>query len=96
MSGRFCYVLALCFLAGAAWLSYSAEFDPDDGARRAEEIRQTINSLQRDNAQTTLEIDEMRALVDAIKTDPARMEELARRRLQMIKPGEIFVIPAEE
>lgn len=93
MSTRGCYAAALVFFIGGGWLSYSAAFDPDDGRRRTAEITASVTEYRRQNAHLALEIEEMQVLVEQIKTDPASMEELARRRLLMIKPGEIFVLP---
>ena len=89
-----CYAAALAFAAGGAWFLYSAAFDARDGAPRAAMLREETQSHERRNAQLRLEIEEMRVLVREVKTDPSRVEEVARRRLQMIKKGEVFVLPA--
>lgn len=94
MNARMCKAAALLFAAGGAWLLYSAGYDPRDGAARAAQLRSEVREHRRQNARLQLEIEEMRVLVREVKTDPSRMEEVARRRLQMIKKGEIFVLPA--
>ena len=94
MKGTYCYSAALLFAAGGAWLLYSAAYDPRDGAARAAHLRAEVRAHDEQNARLQLEIEEMRVLVRAVKTDPSRLEEVARRRLQMIKKGEVFVLPA--
>lgn len=96
MSARTCYLLSLLFAAGGAWFVYSAAADPRDGAARTAKLKQDIQKHRDQNARLSLENEEMRALLQKTKDNPARMEELARRRLQLVKPGEIFVLPAEE
>ena len=90
------YFPALVLAACGAWLWYSAAFDPSDGARRAAAIGRDIALYQKQNALAALEIEELRTRTTAAKEDPSRMEALARLRLQMIKSGEIFVMPTEE
>lgn len=88
------YAAAAIFAAGGAWMLYSAGYDPRDGAARAAQLRAEVREHDRQNDRLRLQIDEMRVLVRAVKTDPSRLEEVARRRLQMIKEGEVFVLPA--
>ena len=95
MNARVCYALAFLFIAGGMWFSYSAKFDSRDGALRAATLKRDIQLRREQNARLALEVEEMRVLVKETKVNPARMEELARRRLQLIKPGEVFVLPSE-
>lgn len=94
MNGTMCYAAALLFAAGGAWFLHSAGNDPRDGAERAAELRAKVRDHRRENFRLKLEAEEMRILVREVKTDPSRLEEMARRRLQMIKKGEVFVLPA--
>ena len=87
------YVAAILFASGGAWMLHSAAHDPQDGAERAANLRAEVREHERRNARLRLEVEEMRALVREVKTDPSRLEEVARRRLQMIKEGEVFVLP---
>ena len=87
-------VMVLC--ASGLWLFYSAQYDSADGLRRAEEIRRQIAVYQKENIRLALEIGEMRTLIRDTKENPHRLEELVRRRLHMIAPGEIFVVPTEK
>lgn len=95
MSARVCYFFALLFAAGGAWFAYSAEYDSEDGAARAAELKQKIRGNREHNDRLALEIEEMRVLVQETKANPSRMEELARLRLQLIKTGEVFVLPSD-
>ncbi|MGI9306057.1 MAG: septum formation initiator family protein [Gammaproteobacteria bacterium] len=94
MNARACYFAALLFAAGGAWFFYSAASDPRDGAGRTAILKEDILKHRDENARIALEIEEMRVLVKDIKARPERMEEIARRRLQLIKPGEVFVLPS--
>ncbi|MGI9297936.1 MAG: FtsB family cell division protein [Gammaproteobacteria bacterium] len=94
MNRRLCNAATLLFAAGGVWLLYSAGYDPRDGAARAAKLRAEVHEHRRQNARLQLEIEEMRVLVREVKTDPSRLEEVARHRLQMIKKNEIFVLPA--
>lgn len=94
MNAPVCYFAAAVFALSGAWFSYSAAHDPRDGAGRAAQLRAEVEERLVRNQQMELEIEEMRALALAVKTDPSRLEEVARRRLQMIKRGEVFVLPA--
>ncbi|MBE8159078.1 MAG: septum formation initiator family protein [Betaproteobacteria bacterium] len=95
MNARVCYLFSLLFLAGGAWFVYSAASDPRDGAVRTAELKKDIQKHRDQNARLALEIEEMRVLLKETKANPARMEELARRRLQLIKPGEVFILPSD-
>ena len=88
------YWAAAIFTVGGLWLLYSAA-DPRDGTARVAELREKVEESQRDNAHMALEIEETRVLIDDVKNNPLRLEEVARHRLQMIKPGEVLVLPAE-
>ena len=96
MTGRKYYAMALAFVAGSAWMLYSAAYDPGDGAVRAAKLRAEFATFRRDNSRLKLEVEEMRVLVREVRADTSRLEEVARRRLQMIKKGEIFVLPGGE
>lgn len=89
------YWAAAVFAAGGLWLLYSAVADPRDGAARVVELREKVEESRRNNAHMALEIEETRVLINAVKNNPLRLEEVARHRLQMIKPGEVLVLPAE-
>ncbi|MGU9951682.1 MAG: FtsB family cell division protein [Gammaproteobacteria bacterium WSBS_2016_MAG_OTU1] len=90
------YLPSFVFFLSGIWLWYSTVYDVQDGKRRAGEIQRNIFAHQKQNEVMALEIEELRTLVVEIKNNPQRMEELARRHLQMIKPGEVFILPSGE
>ena len=92
---RFCYGAAAVFVAAAGGLWYSLLFNPEDGRARSSQLAQEINQRHEQNRQIEIEVEQMRALIRAIKTEPRRLQTIARHRLQMIKENEIFVLPTE-
>lgn len=53
--------------------------------RRHQELRGTIDELKRENSR-------MRTEAKRLREDPLKIEEVARRELGLIRPGEILVI----
>lgn len=90
---RYYWAVLMLLILGGAWLCYSAAYHPRDGAIKTATLKSEIVQYRRHNARMKLEITEMRTLVNDIKTNPQRLEEVARRRLQMIKNDEVFVLP---
>jgi cell division protein FtsB len=56
----------------------------DTLARQLDETRDAIAATERENA-------ELRARVRALKNDPEAIEEIARRDLGLVRPGEVVV-----
>ena len=65
----------------------------DKGVLQMLKKRQELRVLDQDVAAARARNAQMRAEIDRLKTDPAAMEELARKDLGLIKPGEkLFII----
>jgi cell division protein FtsB len=79
-------------LASAAlgWMLY-ALLRGADGIPRVRELEIQIAAQQKANDALRMENKLAGERVRQLKTDPARMEEIARSRLQMIKEGEVFI-----
>jgi cell division protein FtsB len=65
----------------------------DKGVLQMMKKREAARALERDVAAARAENARLRREVERLKHDPAALEELARRDLGMIKPGEkLFII----
>jgi cell division protein FtsB len=65
----------------------------DKGVLQMLKKRQELRLLDQDVEAARARNAQMRAEIDRLKTDPAAMEELARKDLGLIKPGEkLFII----
>ena len=89
------FLLTAAALAVAGWLQYSAHFGYD-GRLKAESLAQEIGEIHARNGRLEAENDRLRTRAEELKTDPSRMEDLARNWLMMTKPGEVLFLPAGE
>ena len=65
----------------------------DKGVLQMLKKRQELRALDQDVAAARAQNAQMRAEINRIKTDPAALEEIARKDLGLIKPGEkLFII----
>ena len=65
----------------------------DKGVLQMLKKRQELRALDQNVAAARARNAQMRAEIDRIKTDPAALEEIARKDLGLIKPGEkLFII----
>ena len=54
--------------------------------------RRAIARLRREVAETTANIDALRADIQALRKDPFRIESIAREQLNLARPGEILFL----
>ena len=89
---RTVYAVAVMFFAGYAVVSLAG---PKGVAAWRYKERQFQFQARR-NADLAREIDETRARIHKLETDPAEQERVVRDRLKLIRPGErVFVVPEE-
>ncbi|MDM5148125.1 septum formation initiator family protein [Candidatus Persebacteraceae bacterium Df01] len=96
MNQRLCYAAAIGFVLLGSWLWYSAYYDPNDGWSRVKTMQAEVRTYENKSTRMKISNRELGVLVNETKKNPQRMEEIARNRLLMVKPGEIFIVPAKE
>lgn len=93
MGGMARLLLLLAFAGGGAYLQYQwwqVDAKQAQVARETAALQQENSAQQAKNAQLKQRIDDIRQHPDEI------FEELAREKLFMIKPGEIYILPQSE
>ncbi len=76
-------MLLLAIFKDKGWLDVRAQ------AKRLTAIESQIHDLEAENQRLTNEI-------QALRTDPAAIEKIAREQLKLVKPGEVVLILPEE
>ncbi len=86
--------LIAVLLAALGWLQFGIHFG-DDGLRRVNKLSAAIADRRSDNDKLQVENALTRTRIRELKTDPSRLESLARWRLNMIKNGEVLILPTD-
>ncbi len=68
------------------------EFRGPNGYSGLLQKRQQVHNLEQENARLKAEIDRLDKRVDKLKHDPAAQELEVRKRLHMVKPGEMVYV----
>ncbi|TQV71581.1 cell division protein FtsB [Aliikangiella marina] len=70
----------------------------DNGAPEIEKLKQQIQQQQQENSALKEQNELLRKEIQALRKNPALLEEIAREQLGLIKPNETFyrIIPKEK
>ena len=88
------FLLAAVILAGCVWMQYSIHFNSDDGKQKIAVLKAGISKQKKMNEEMKIRTAEKRTALSELKNNQDYVEELARKWLFMIKPDEVYVVPA--
>ena len=68
----------------------------DKGALQVRAQVQKLSAIEAESANLDAENNQLKAEIQALRTDPTTIEKFAREELKLVKPGEVVLVTPED